>query len=122
MLDKILEEYRRIWALNYASSLLGWDLETYMPEDDSQLRGEAIANISTVVRELTLSLADKLDKVRDEDLDDFGRGVVRVLRRSVRFYRAVPREITEELTWPHSLQWCGEKREGDPTLSPSSPT
>jgi len=97
MLDKILEEYRRIWALNYASSLLGWDLETYMPEDDSQLRGEAIANISTVMRELTLSLADKLDKVRDEDLDDFGRGVVRVLRRSVRFYRAVPREITEEL-------------------------
>lgn len=116
MLQEILEKYKKIWSLNYSQALLAWDLETYMPEEDSALRGEVFANISTMIREITTSLEPEVEKVREEDLDDFGKGVIRVLKRSLRFYRLVPKEVTEELdrlTSQSVVVWRESKRRGD---------
>lgn len=116
MLQEILEKYKRVWSLNYSQALLAWDLETYMPEEDSALRGEVLANISTMIREMTMALEPDVEKVREEDLDDFGKGVIRVLRRSLRFYKLVPKEITEELdrlTSQSVVVWRESKRKGD---------
>ncbi|MEM3276824.1 MAG: carboxypeptidase M32 [Metallosphaera sp.] len=116
MLQDILQRYKKVWALNYSQSLLAWDIETYMPEDDATLRGEAYAQLSTLVRDLIMNLKEEVNSIREEDLDDLGRGVLRLLKRSIRYYTAVPKEITEELerlTSQGAVVWRESKRRGD---------
>lgn len=97
-IQQILEEYKRIWALEYSSSLLNWDMNTYMPEDGAKFRGEALSKLDELKREEILKLKDKVEKIESNNLDDFERGVVRVLSRAIRYYVRIPKEITEELT------------------------
>ncbi|MEW9491222.1 MAG: carboxypeptidase M32 [Candidatus Aramenus sulfurataquae] len=115
VLEKILREYRRAWSIAYARSLLAWDLETYMPQEGARARGEALANLSTLYREKVMALERDVEGLKDEDLDDFGRGVKRVLGREIKYFRAVPPEIDEELnrtTSEAEVAWRKAKKEG----------
>ncbi|NON61689.1 carboxypeptidase M32, partial [Acidianus sp. RZ1] len=96
-MESILSSYRRYWALDHSSALLNWDSETYLPEDGFKYRGEALAQIDSLQREEILRLAPLVEKVKEEDLDDKNRGILRVLKRMIKYYTAIPTEISEKL-------------------------
>ncbi len=95
---QLVEEYRKIWALGYASALLGWDYETYMPPGAAEERGEAEAVLVSLRRsfytsERFLSLLERAGREAETDLE---RGIVRVLRRDVHYYTSIPEELLQE--------------------------
>ncbi|MEM4672422.1 MAG: carboxypeptidase M32 [Sulfolobales archaeon] len=115
---EILDLYRTIWALDHASSLMGWDLETNMPEEGVLERGVAVSEISAlrqklVTEERFLKAVERAEAI--EDLNDYERGVIRVLKREIRYYTRVPPEIVKELsriTSEASVIWRNAKSEG----------
>jgi len=116
MLEDILEEYKKAWALGHALALMGWDLETYMPQEGSKYRGEAIAQLITLRRNEIMKLAEKVDRIDESKLDDKERGIIRVLRREIKYYRAVPKEVDEELarlTSEAFIAWSKAKNESN---------
>ena len=100
-IKEILEHYRVIWTLGHASSLMGWDSETYMPKQAYMDRGTASSELSVLSRKLLLdeNFLAKLDKAKDmmDDLNEYERGVVRVLDRAVKIYRALPEDLIREM-------------------------
>ncbi|AWR93318.1 carboxypeptidase M32 [Acidianus brierleyi] len=115
-MQEILNEYRKAWSISYAISLLGWDLETYMPQEGAKARGEVFAQLSTLRREKIMQLKENVEKLRDEDLDDFGKGVKRVLSREIKYFLAVPKEIDEELnrlTSEAEIVWRQARKENN---------
>ncbi|MFZ8793808.1 MAG: carboxypeptidase M32 [Acidilobaceae archaeon] len=96
---ELLERYRVLWALGHASSLMGWDSETYMPREGVEERSIASAELSLLSRRLLLeNIAPLVEKlVGVEGLNDFERGVVRVLWRDVERLRRIPENIQYEL-------------------------
>ncbi len=96
----LLKLYRRIWALSHAMSVMGWDLETYMPPEGIEERSVAHAELSLMVQELLLrkEFLEALEKAsKQESLNDYEKGVVRVLEREVRIAKALPPRLVEEL-------------------------
>jgi carboxypeptidase Pfu. Metallo peptidase. MEROPS family M32 len=99
LVKEILEKYRVLWAIEHAMSLMSWDSETYMPREGYRDRAVARAELSLLQQQLLLrpefvELVEKADKY--EDLNDYERGVVRVLKRSIRIARALPPWLVAE--------------------------
>lgn len=113
---QILDKYKDVWALSYASSVIGWDLETYMPSKGIAARGEALGRVSTVSQRLFLdrefvSLIEKSKKLKG--LTDEESGVVRVLSRSLKFYKSLPASFLEEfarVTSTSTVVWRQAKK------------
>jgi len=100
LVKEILGMSRRIWALHHALSLMGWDAETYMPPRGLEERSIATGELSMLAQELTLNpkLVELVDKAsRLEGLNDYERGVIRVLSRSIRIAKALPPSLVGEL-------------------------
>lgn len=115
----ILDYYRDIWALNYASSLAQWDLETYMPVGGADAKGEAQAKIASLGQRLFL---DKKfaglvhESAGEENLSDAERGVVRVLQHDLKYYESLPPDFLEEyekLTTTSPVVWREAKEKND---------
>lgn len=112
---EILDHYRVIWALGHAQALMGWDSETYMPEEGVKGRAAARAEIAQLIQRFMLDekFVKLLDKAEEErDLTDVERGIVRVLKRDLRFYTRVPPEVVKELAKVTSeafVAWRGAK-------------
>jgi len=53
--ERLLERFLRAWGilddLNNTGSVLGWDMNTYMPEGGAEGRGQQMATLSTIVHE-----------------------------------------------------------------------
>ncbi|BDR92127.1 carboxypeptidase M32 [Vulcanisaeta souniana] len=97
-IDELLREYRSVWAIDHARSLLEWDLEVNMPVEGTAARGEALAQLTLIRREYLLRLRDLVSKYRDfKDLSDLEKGVIRVLDRELKYYTLIPPEVLEEL-------------------------
>ncbi|MFP3485335.1 MAG: carboxypeptidase M32, partial [Vulcanisaeta sp.] len=115
--DELIKAYRPVWAIDHARSLLEWDLEVNMPTEGATARGEALAQLETIRRDYLLRLKDLVEKVEESgDLTDFERGVVRVLKRELKYYTAIPPEILEELnrtTTKAAVIWREAKREAN---------
>ncbi len=96
---ELLEKYRALWALGYSMSLMGWDSETYMPRESVFERAVASAELSLLSRRLLLNdIAPMVDMLRDaEGLNDYERGVVRVLSREIDRIRKIPERVQYEL-------------------------
>ncbi|MEB3773873.1 MAG: carboxypeptidase M32 [Desulfurococcales archaeon] len=95
----LLREYRVIWALGHAQSLLSWDSETYMPPEGVSERAIAMAELSVLSRKLYLrpdfvKLVERASAI--EDLNDYERGVVRVLTRTIERLTKIPEELVYE--------------------------
>ena len=93
---ELVKRYRDIWALNYATSLLNWDMETYMPRGSFRERGEALAVLRTQIQRLYthpefISLVESAKPQNDVE-----RGIIRVLKRWIKFYTRLPKEFLEE--------------------------
>ncbi len=118
-IQELLELYRPIWALGYAQQLMGWDLETYMPEEGSLARSLATQEITLLMQKLMtdekfIKALEKAERV--EDLNEYERGVVRVLKRDLRFFIKVPPEVVGELsrvTSEATVVWRNAKKSND---------
>ena len=96
---RLLEDYRVIWALGHFSGLGYWDLETYMPQDGVEARGEALSKIESLSQKLFLD-KDFVKQIKEcakiEDLNDYEKGIVRLLERKLKFYESLPAAFLEE--------------------------
>ncbi|MBP1357274.1 MAG: carboxypeptidase M32 [Sulfolobus sp.] len=114
---ELLEEYKKIWSLNYAISLMSWDRETYMPPSDASIRGDVIGNFSEMLKDLYLKISPLVSKYeKKENLSDEERGFIRVLNRETRFYVKVPIEVIKELdkvTSEGLIVWRTAKKESN---------
>ena len=101
VIKDILGKYRRIWAIGHAQSVLGWDMEVNMPKEGIMERGTALGELSVLSQEFLLKpefveLVRKADGI--EGLNEYERGVVRVLDRNIRISSAFPPEFLREMS------------------------
>lgn len=96
-----MRRYRPVWALGHAAALLTWDAETHMPSEGIEERSMAIAKLSMLKQRLLLDskLVELVDRASGlESLNDYERGVVRVVAREIRIYRRLPPSLVVEFT------------------------
>ncbi|TLY09894.1 MAG: carboxypeptidase M32, partial [Thaumarchaeota archaeon] len=98
VINQILDAYRPIWSINHATSLLGWDFETYMPKKGTEERGAADSQLHLLHKQLLLS-KDFVELVesgkKQEGLNDTEKGIIRVLDRDITKQLKIPKELTE---------------------------
>lgn len=114
----LLGRYKPISSLQQAGSLLGWDMETYMPEAGVGDRGLAQANIALMLQKMTLELKPMVREAekREGDLTDQEKGVVRVVNRRLDFYEKVPPRLIEELqrtSTEATVAWRSARKRAD---------
>ena len=119
MILEILDKYKVIWSLNHLTALGNWDLSVYMPEEGALARGEALGKIATLSQKLFLDpefteLIKKADK--ENDLNDYEKAIIRLLRRSLKYYEKLPPEFIEEfsrVTSEGHVAWKNAKEKDD---------
>lgn len=116
---KILDYYKNLWALSYAAGVAHWDLETYMPPKGVGARGEALGRLSVIRQKMFLDkgFVELVQKSRSKkNLTDQEKGVVRILLRSLEFYRKLPPSFIEEfekLTNTATVVWRNAKEKSE---------
>ena len=98
VISQILNAYKPIWSINHATSLMGWDFETYMPRHGTEERGVADSQLHLLHKELLLNkgFIDLVESAKKrEDLSDTEKGIVRVLDRDITRQLRIPKELTE---------------------------
>lgn len=116
---KILDYYKDLWALSYTFAIAHWDLETYMPQKGVTVRGEALGRVSTIRQKMFLdknfvSLIHKAGK--EKGLNDAEKAVVRLLTRSLNFYKKIPSDFIEKfqkLTNTGTVVWREAKEKSN---------
>ncbi|PMP91261.1 MAG: carboxypeptidase M32 [Caldisphaera sp.] len=101
VVKELINRYRKLWSIGHAQALMGWDNETYMPPLGSEERGYAMAELSTLYQELILSenFVSLVEKASNqENLNDYEKGVVRVLSREINILRKIPPSLIYELS------------------------
>ena len=95
-IKEILVRYRDIWSLRYALSLIGWDMETYMPPLASEERGEVRGNLETQVQRLYThpEFIGLVENAKPQN--EIEEGIIRVLKRWIKYYTRIPKELIEE--------------------------
>ena len=102
LIRSILERYRTIWALNHMKWLAQWDLNTYMPEDGSKARAEALSKVEILSQSLFLetsfvhAITDAA--MHEKEFNDHERAVIRLLKRTLNFYQKLPPSFIESFT------------------------
>ncbi len=87
--------------VNYASAVLGWDQETYMPPKGADARGRQLSTLAGQAHEILTS--DKLEQLLKElstrgDLNDIGKNNVRLSREDFEKNKKLTPAFVEELT------------------------
>lgn len=99
VMNQILDAYRPIWSINHATSLMGWDFETYMPKKGTEERGVADSQLRLLYKELLLSkdFVDLVESGKKQEgrLNDVEKGIIRVLDRNITRQIKIPKELTE---------------------------
>ncbi len=100
LVKEIIEKYRVLWALKHVENLMSWDSETYMPRDGVEERSIAAGQLAVLTQQLLLKpefveLVEKASK--QEDLNDYERGVIRVLHRAIRIAKKLPPRLVKEI-------------------------
>ena len=100
VINKILEYYRAIWAITKSINLLEWDREVLMPKLSVNDRGVIVSELAALKRKLILSsklkeLVEKASKL--EDLNEYEKGVVRVLSRMIHIAEKIPEELVKRM-------------------------
>ncbi len=113
---EILTRYRDVWAIYYGLSLIGWDMETYMPPGAAAERGEARATLRKIVQRLMThpEFVSLVESARPRN--DFEAGVIRVLKRDIEYYTKLPPEFVEEearVTTRAYAEWVKAKERDD---------
>ncbi len=117
---RIVKFLRYHWALNHALALMHWDLETYMPREGVKDRSIAIEELSAEVHRIERSdelarLVEEAGKHLDE-MNDYERGLVRVVARRVRIARSIPEDLVRRkarVTSEATVVWAKAKKESN---------
>ena len=118
-IKEILKHYRTIWALRHARGLMGWDSETYMPRMGVEERSIAAAEIAVLSQKLLLEprFVELVEKAWSlEGLNEYERGVVRVLKRAIRIFKKLPPSLVAEkaaTSQKAKAVWRGAKEKDD---------
>ncbi len=117
-MEELLKEYEKVWAIGYSLALMGWDSETYMPEGSARERGEASAALVALKQSILTSekFLDFVERANEEASNDVERGIVRVLRRALKYYTRVPVELLREeerVTNEAKIAWRKAKKRAD---------
>jgi carboxypeptidase Taq len=98
LVQEVLKKYKPIWAIDHASALMNWDLETYMPIEGAKPRGFAYAQLALLKQERIMEGASLLAKAQKlSGLSDEDKGILRVAKREVDYYTKVPAKLLEDL-------------------------
>ncbi len=97
---KLIEKHRRLWAIRHASALMSWDTETYMPRAGIDGRSYASAELEALYQQAitapdVVALLEAAEGF--EGLNDYERGVIRVMRREVDRYTKIPAQLLYRL-------------------------
>jgi carboxypeptidase Taq len=117
VIAEILKKYRVVWALNHSMAVLGWDMETHMPERGAASRGAASGQLALMMQKAMVDLGGlvgKAEKLRD--LDDEEKGMVRALRRELNIFTKIPPELVEErerITAEATVVWRRARKDSD---------
>jgi carboxypeptidase Taq len=111
-IKKIVEKVRTVWALDIADSLMGWDIEVLMPQEGATERGIARAELQALGQSILKSkelrsLVEEAER-NIEKLNDYERGLIRVLKRRIKIATAIPEEVLKEYvktTSEATIQW-----------------
>ncbi len=118
-IKEILEYYRKIWALNHASGLMGWDMEVYMPKEGVRERSVAQGELSMLLHQLITDdkFVEMVEKAAEQEgLNEYEQGVIRVLKREIKHAKAIPREVIGELsrvTGEATMAWREAREKND---------
>ncbi|MBI3537634.1 MAG: carboxypeptidase M32 [Chloroflexi bacterium] len=99
----------QVTHLRHASAVLGWDQETYMPENGAGARAEQLALVNKIAHELFVApevgnwLAELQDASANLDFASDEASLIRVTRREYDKLRRVPAELVEEISRVSSL-------------------
>ncbi|MGQ4833765.1 MAG: carboxypeptidase M32 [Candidatus Asgardarchaeia archaeon] len=99
-IKEILNKYLDIWSIGYASGLLGWDSETYMPKESIKERSIVFGRLAVLRQKMMLSseFKDLVKKgEKEQNLNDYEAGVIRVLKREIERFEKLPPEFIEEM-------------------------
>lgn len=115
----VLVRYHDLWALGYVSSVAYWDTETYMPGGAIKERSIVFGKLAVLRQKMLLhpefvELVEKGEK--EEGLNDYEKGVIRVLKRSIEKLKKLPPEFVEEfskVTNQSRVVWRQAKEKND---------
>ncbi len=95
---KLNEKYKPFWALKKSEAVLEWDVEVNMPEKGASSRGFAMSQLALLDQIHIADLYPALDNIRkmQNGLNDYEKGVVRVLEFWRRYYTRIPPGLLEE--------------------------
>lgn len=120
IIKNILNKYYYISSLESLISLADWDLNTYMPESSAEDRGFVLGKVNLLIKNLILDkkLKKLLEKAKEnlEKLNDYEKGVVRVLEREINIIEKLPNEFIEEfnkVTNEAQIIWRNAKKENN---------
>jgi carboxypeptidase Taq len=120
LIKEVLEKYRVLWSLSHALALMSWDAETYMPREGFRDRAVARAELEVLRQQLLLKpeFVELVDRAESklEELNDYERGVVRVLKRAIRVAKALPPWLVAErakVTQEAMVVWREAKSRND---------
>ncbi|USZ69324.1 carboxypeptidase M32 [Halorussus salilacus] len=115
--SEFIDTVERLTNVQQAANVLGWDQEVMMPEGGTPARSKQRSALSTLSHELLTSekMAEMLDELEAEDLDDEQAAVVREVRREHDRAVRVPQDLVEEISQVSSeaLPVWKEAREED---------
>lgn len=86
--------------VNYSSSLLQWDQETYMPKDGAVRRGQQLSTLAEIAHELGTdeSFGNLLKDLQQENLNDFDRKNVTLSLKDYTTRKKYTSKFVRELT------------------------
>src|SRR6056297_2994859 len=98
--SEFVQQVQRLSNVKQAGMVLSWDQEVMMPEGGTPARSKQRSALSTVSHEMLTSdeMADLLDELESQDLDDERASVVREIRRQHDRAASVPHDLVEEIS------------------------
>jgi carboxypeptidase Taq len=114
---EILKKYQQVWAMEHSMAVLGWDTETGMPEGGATARGMASGQVHMMLQKAVLQLRDPVQKAeKNRGLDDYERGIVRVLKRRLDYFTKIPPELIDKIertTTEGTVVWRKARKASD---------
>lgn len=115
---KILEKYLPLASLESLLALSGWDLNVYMPPGASKERGVVLGSLSVLAKKLLLDkdFLNLIKKAEKQSLNDYEKGVIRVLKREVKKLKKLPDDFIrefQETTNQAQVVWRKAKKENN---------
>ncbi len=106
-LQSLQAKLKDVTNLHYASALLGWDQQTYMPPGGAAARAEQLATLDKLAHELftTDEIGQLLANLEQAgfDYDSNEASLLRVARRDYDLARKLPPELVAEMSRTFSL-------------------